>query len=44
MITNQQPEKFGTASGVIEPEMESLLQMTNAVVMKIKQRTQEMYN
>ena len=43
MNTNTQSPMFGTYTGLVAPEMARLLQMTNEVVMKIKQQTQEMY-
>jgi len=44
MNTNQQTPTFDSSSGsFLEPEMANLLQMTNNVVLKIKQQTKEMY-
>ncbi len=43
MITTQQNPIFDSSSGILEPEMANLLQMTNDVVMKIKLQTKEMY-
>jgi hypothetical protein len=43
MNTNQQTPTFDSSSGdFLEPDMASLLQMTNDVVMKFKQQTKEM--
>ncbi len=44
MNTNPQTPKFGNSSEfAIEPDMATLLHMTNDVVSKIKKQTQEMY-
>jgi len=43
MITTQQTTTFDSSSGILAPEMANLLQMTNDVVMKIKQQTKGMY-
>jgi hypothetical protein len=42
MTTNQQTPAFDSSSGgFLEHDMASLLQMTNDLVMKIKQQTKE---
>jgi len=44
MNTNPQtPISDSSSESFLEPEMTNLLQMTNDVVMKIKQQTKEIY-
>jgi hypothetical protein len=41
--TTQTPTFDSSSASFLEPEMANLLNMTNEIVMKIKQQTKEMY-